>query len=44
MLYSDLVWVVFVPCLGLCLAWAQTFQNPLIKEYTVNHIKDPTMI
>ena len=21
---------------------AQTFQNPLIKEYTLNHIRDPT--
>ena len=23
---------------------SQTFQNPLIKEYTLNHIRDPTII
>ena len=23
---------------------AQTFQNPLIKEYTLTHIRDPTII
>ena len=23
---------------------AQTFQDPLIKEYTLNHNKDPTII
>ena len=23
---------------------AQTFQNPLIKEYTLNHIRDPIII
>ena len=22
----------------------QTFQNPLIKEYTLNHIRDPIII
>ena len=25
-------------------ARAQTFQNPLIKQYALNHIKDPTII
>ena len=23
---------------------SQTFQNPLIKEYTLNHIRDPIII
>ena len=23
---------------------AQSFQNPLTKEYTLNHIRDPTII
>ena len=27
---------------SLCNFYTQTFQNPLIKEYTLDHIRDPT--
>ena len=29
---------------GLGFRNTQSLQNPLIKEYTLNHIRDPTMI
>ena len=35
---------VHLPQLGFSEIDAQTFQNPLMKEYTLNNIKDPIII